>query len=273
MIGLESAALTHPGLRRAVNEDSLLARDPVFLVADGMGGHESGDRASRAAIEAFSGVFGATPDGAPTPQIEAVLDRARAAVAGISAQTERGAGCTLTGAIRTSVDGVPHWYLLNIGDSRVYLQRGSELVQVTRDHSLQEELRAEGSSDAARVSRNVITRALGSLDSRHDAWMVPIENGTRMLICSDGLTTEVSDADLLAVLAMGGRAEATAEELVRRACAAGGRDNISVVIVDVVSGGTGSDAQGEADDEDELDRTIERTRPGVRANPSLSERS
>ncbi len=263
MIRLEAAALTHPGLRRAVNEDSLLARDPVFLVADGMGGHDAGDRASHAAIAAFSGRFAATPEGIPITQIEAAIDSARAAVAGLSAQTERGAGCTLTGAIRTSVEGVPHWYVLNIGDSRVYLHRGSELVQVTRDHSLQEELRAEGSADAERVSRNVITRALGSLDSRHDAWLVPIEAGTRVLICSDGLTTEVGDDDLRAVLTRTADVDAAADELVRRACAAGGRDNITVVLVEVAGGG--SAPNGGFDDEDENDRTIERTRPGVRA--------
>ncbi|KKI22618.1 serine/threonine protein phosphatase, partial [Leucobacter sp. Ag1] len=149
------------------------------------------------------------------------------------------------------------------GDSRVYLHRGSELVQVTRDHSLQEELRAEGSADAERVSRNVITRALGSLDSRHDAWLVPIEAGMRVLICSDGLTTEVGDDDLRAVLTMTADVDAAADELVRRACAAGGRDNITVVLVEVAGGG--SAPSGGFDDEDENDRTIERTRPGARA--------
>lgn len=262
MIGLEAAALTHPGLRRAVNEDSLLARDPVFLVADGMGGHDAGDRASRAAIDVFSGRFAAAPEGVPITQIEGAIDSARATVAGLSAQSERGAGCTLTGAIRTSVEGAPHWYVLNIGDSRVYLHRGSELVQVTRDHSLQEELRAEGSADAERVSRNVITRALGSLDSRHDAWLVPIEPGTRMLICSDGLTTEVDDDELCAVLTTTADAGSAADELVRRACAAGGRDNITVVLVDAAERGAAPSAEPDA--EDENDRTIERTRPGRR---------
>lgn len=255
---LEVAARTDPGRRRAVNEDALLAADPCFLVADGMGGHEAGDRASRAAIAVFSEAFTA-PGPATLAAIDASLEAARAAVAALAAETERGAGCTLTGVIRVEHEGSPYWYVLNVGDSRVYAHRGSELTQLTRDHSLVEELRAVGSSGALTTPRNVITRALGSADDRHDAWLFPVENGTRLLICSDGLTTELNDEQLRGALTVGGRPAAVVDELLHRASEAGGRDNITLIVVDVVSGGS-DPLGGDAADETE-DRTVDQTFP------------
>lgn len=253
---LDVAARTDPGLRRQVNEDALLAADPCFIVADGMGGHEAGDQASRAAVAAFAEVFTA-PGAADLGRIETAIDAARRAVRAIAAGTERGAGCTLTGVIRVVHEGEPYWYVLNVGDSRVYLFRGTRLIQLTHDHSLHSELLAEGSSEAANAPRNVITRALGSEDDRHDAWLLPIESGTRVLVCSDGLTTELDDDQIRAALTVGGRAASVAEDLVARACAAGGSDNISVVVVDVMAGGIDMPQA----DPDEGDTTLERTRP------------
>ncbi|MBL5973812.1 MAG: serine/threonine-protein phosphatase [Candidatus Leucobacter sulfamidivorax] len=256
---IEVAARTDVGLKRAVNEDAVLAADPCFLVADGMGGHEAGDRASRAAIAAFGEAF-TRPGHATLEEIDRALEAARAAVQEVSDGTRRGAGCTLTGVIRTVHEDEPYWYVLNVGDSRVYLHRGSELVQLTQDHSLREELRGSGEVGADATPRNVITRALGSEDDRHDAWLLPLENGSRLLICSDGLTTEVEDEDLRAVLTVGGRPTSVAEELLRRAHAGGGRDNITIVVLDVVSGGAAPRDNGEAGVED----TLEQTRPGRR---------
>lgn len=253
---LEVAARTDPGRKRAQNEDRLLAADPCFLVADGMGGYEAGDEAARAAIAAFSEEFTA-PVPATLERIEVALERARRDVAAIAASRPRGAGCTLTGVVRVEHDGRPMWVVLNIGDSRVYLLRGHTLEQLTRDHSLRSELFEEGDSAAETTPRNVITRALGSDDTRHDAWLLPVENGTRLLICSDGLTSEVDDEQLRAVLSAGGRAEAVSDELLRRALDAGGRDNITLVVADVVSGGASAVTPGDDDDDD----TIEQTRP------------
>ncbi|WP_449276945.1 PP2C family protein-serine/threonine phosphatase [Leucobacter sp. GX24907] len=261
----EAAARTHPGMKRPVNEDAVLCADPCYLVADGMGGHEAGDRASRAAISAFE-------DSGPEmslPEIEARIEAARRAVERVSAQTLNGGGCTLTGVIRVSYEDQPFWYILNIGDSRVYLHEGSELTQLTNDHSLHAQLIAEGNPEAAKAPRNVITRALGSSDARHDAWLLPIRTGARLLICSDGLTTELEDEEIRAVLTMGGRPDSVVEELVRRACDAGGRDNISVIVVDTLSGGTDTgettaqrwdSSMIDTIDPDD-DTTIERTRP------------
>ena len=268
---LRVATRTDTGLRRAQNEDWFLAADPCYLVADGMGGYDAGSEAARTAIAAFSEEFTA-PAPATLERIEAALERARRDVARLAAGTERGAGCTLTGVIRIVHAGVPTWYVLNIGDSRVYLLREGRLQQLTRDHSLHSELLGVGSTSAHLAPRNVITRALGSTDTRHDAWLLPIEAGTRLLICSDGLTTEVDDEQLRAELGAGGAPEAVGDALLQRALEAGGRDNITLIVADVVSGGVSQDpaapagahpdasADGTGDGGPD-DDTIERTRP------------
>ncbi len=256
---LRIAARTDVGLKRRVNEDALLAVDPCFLVADGMGGHDSGDRASRAAIAEFGEAF-TKPGSATLEQIDDSLGGARAAVHAISSESSRGAGCTLTGVIRTVHEEEPYWYVLNIGDSRVYLLRDGQLAQLTHDHSLRAELEAVTAPEAELAPRNVITRALGSEDDRHDAWLLPVENGTRLLICSDGLTNEVSDELIAEVLSTNADTESAAEELLQLACHAGGRDNITLVIVDVVSGG----ARLVPPPDDPIYDTLERTKPGRR---------
>lgn len=234
---LSFALQSDVGRRRDINEDSCYASFPMFLVADGMGGHEAGDEASAAAIRAFTDCIAA---GQPSSvrEVLAAIDAARYAVDVFAASKERGAGCTLTGAVLVYHQGELCWLVLNVGDSRVYLHRGAELHQITVDHSLRDELIASGEWDEARLpGRNVISRALGSLDSTPDTWLLPVEDGARLLICSDGLTTEVGDDQLRAALTMGGRADAVVDELVTRANDAGGRDNVTVVIVDVLTGG------------------------------------
>lgn len=262
----EVAARTDTGLKRRVNEDALLANDPCFIVADGMGGHDFGDRASRAAVAAFSEVF-TRPGAATLEEIDRAFERARFAVREIAAASERGAGCTLTGVIRIEYQNQPCWYVFNIGDSRVYLKREAEFLQLTQDHSLREELFAATAREAEFAPRNVITRALGSTQDLHDAWLLPIETGSRLLVCSDGLTNEISFEDLRAVLAVGTRAQATADELMRRALEAGGRDNVTLIVIDVLAGGatelpvspdTAAEGGGFADD------TLERTQPRPR---------
>lgn len=261
---IEAAARTDVGLHRRVNEDSVFSGDGVYIVADGMGGHEAGDLASAAAIQPFV-ELAATPGTPQFPTVEATIERSRTAVDTVSLHTERGAGCTLTGVVLIEHEGAPHWYVMNVGDSRVYLHRGAQLTQLTLDHSLHAELLAEGRAEAAHTPRNVITRALGSDDSRHDAWLLPVHTGTRLLVCSDGLTTEVSDDELRAVLTIGGRPDAVADELIRLARDAGGRDNISVIVVDTVSAGSAEAPESEAPFDASVDvdtaETIEVTRP------------
>jgi len=239
-VRLAVGALTDTGLQRANNEDSFLAESPVFIVADGMGGYEAGEVASAAVVDAFRRY--ATGPAMPTLQhVRDAVIAANADVAAIAAGHARGAGSTLSGIVLVEHDGAPHWLVLNIGDSRVYRHHGSDLDQVTVDHSLGQELIEQGAlrkEDLATFARrNVITRAIGAADSTADSWLLPVINGERMLICSDGLTGEVADEGIRMTLTMSGRPESAAQALVERAKANGGRDNITVVIVDVLGGG------------------------------------
>lgn len=245
------AGLTDTGLKRKANEDSFLIEAPVFVVADGMGGYEAGDRASGAVVAAFR--ENAVVEGFATMLgIRNSLVAASAMVAAVAAQTTRGAGSTVAGAVLIEHEGAPSWLIFNVGDSRVYRQAGAELEQLTIDHSLGQELVDAGKmlrEDLATFpDRNVITRAIGASDSSADSWLVPVINGERFLICSDGLTSELDDESIRAILTMGGRPESVATTLVQRATEAGGRDNISVIIIDVVAGG---------DDPDANDTTVE----------------
>jgi protein phosphatase len=239
-IRLSVAVVTDVGLHRTGNEDSYLADSPVFLVADGMGGYEAGDRASAAVVEAFRRSI----HGPQFPTLDDVRDALMAADAGVadvSEQTSRGAGSTVSGLVLVEHDGAPHWLVFNIGDSRVYRHDGSYLEQLTVDHSLGQELIERGELRreelATFTDRNVITRAIGAADSTADSWLLPVTNGERILICSDGLSSEVEDEAIRAILTMSGRPQAAADALVRRAKANGGRDNITVVVLDVLAGG------------------------------------
>jgi protein phosphatase len=239
-ISLSVAGLTDPGLKRPANEDAFLDVGPAFVVADGMGGYESGDRASLAVVAAFAERFNGPSYGDFAAVNEALLD-ADDRVAEIALGTQRGAGSTATGVVLVQHDGRPHWLVFNVGDSRVYRHLGSALEQVTQDHSLGMELVERGEmarEDLATFKdRNVITRAIGAADSLADSWLVPIINGERLLLCSDGLHGEVDDESIRAILTMNGKPEAAAQALVERAKAHGGRDNITVVVIDVVGGG------------------------------------
>ena len=245
---LNVSALSDVGLKRAVNEDSVLAASPVFLVADGMGGHDAGDKASQAVVAAFTSLGGTQVS---TAEISAALARANESVQAISAQHSRGAGSTVAAVALIDYEESPHWLVFNVGDSRVYRHHGTELEQLTVDHSLGQELVDAGELRAEDLAtfpqRNVITRAIGADDNMADSWLVPVVDGERLLICSDGLSGEVSDESIRATLTMNGRPETAAAALVRRAKQAGGRDNISVVVIDVVSGGLAGGSQDATD--------------------------
>jgi protein phosphatase len=239
-IRLAVAAVTHPGLTRRANEDAYLAETPVFLVADGMGGYEAGDRASTAVVDAFrSRLLG--HDVATLEAVHDALLTAADHVAWVAADTTRGAGSTASGVALVHHEGAPHWLVFNVGDSRVYRHTGTELAQLTVDHSLGQELIDRGELRREDLTtfpdRNVITRAIGASDSLADSWLLPVVNGERLLVCSDGLHSEIDDESIRAVLTVNGRPESAAQALVARALASGGRDNISVIVIDVVAGG------------------------------------
>ncbi|UCR90383.1 PP2C family protein-serine/threonine phosphatase [Mycetocola spongiae] len=233
-VSCEAAALSDAGRTRTRNEDSIAVGGPYFLVADGMGGYDAGDRASRAVTEAF---LAGLPESAPATldQVWAALEDARREVRGVAADTPRGAGSTVSGLILIRHEERLNWLLLNVGDSRVYQHVGSELVQLTADHSLRAEMIARGvTGDSPSLpARNIITRAIGSEESVPDSWLLPLVPGVRFLICTDGLHDELTEERIRAVLTMSGRPRSAVSELVRLANEAGGRDNISAIVVDV----------------------------------------
>ena len=216
-VHLSVAAVTDPGLKRATNEDSFMADGPAFVVADGMGGYECGELASAAVVAAFMERLSGDRFGEFADVHAALLD-ADDRVEAIAAGTTRGAGSTATGAVLMQYEGRPFWLVFNVGDSRVYRHFGSELEQLTVDHSLGMELVHAGEmavEDLATFKdRNVITRAIGASDSLADSWLVPVVNGERLLMCSDGLHGEVDDESIRAAMTLNGRPESVASVLV-----------------------------------------------------------
>jgi serine/threonine protein phosphatase PrpC len=265
-VDLRYGAATHVGLVRSDNEDAHLATPPVFVVADGMGGHSFGDRASQAAIAAFTGVFATDAPASPAQVLETIA-AANTAVCELTdwaGETRTISGTTLTGLVATVADnGDRHWMVLNVGDSRVYRWNGRSLTQLTIDHSLVQELMDAGLLTADQASRHpersTITRALGVNDGLEiDAWLLPYDGTHTFLICSDGVTKELETAQLELILAShrddGSRS--LADAIVEAALEAGGRDNTTAVVVEgvrtgegeLVSTGTGARDLGELGD-------------------------
>ena len=228
---------TDRGLVRRINEDALLAYPPVFLVADGMGGHAAGDVASRLAVEEFAQLAGrpvAEPD-----EIHACFRRTARRLREV-VDTGRTAGTTVAGVAVAAYDGAEYWLVFNIGDSRVYRLADGWLEQISVDHSVVQDLLDRGEIGPAEAvvhpERHVITRAVAtSGEPAPDYWLIPAGPADRLLICTDGLTIELPDARLREILASVTDPQDAAERLVAEALAAGGADNVSAVVVDVAT--------------------------------------
>jgi len=230
---------TDRGRRRQSNEDGYLASAPVFLVADGMGGHVGGAAASRAVVAAFvDSIAGTwvTPAG-----LDEAVARAAREVAALPASARSAPGSTVTGVGMAEQNGTPCWLVFNIGDSRTYRLSDGELEQVTIDHSLVQQLLDHGAIDAVEArshgERNVITRALGAGMSTRpavDQWLLVAAPGDRILICSDGLHGELTDQLIAATLLSVPEPVAAARSLVAAAIEAGGRDNVTAIVVDAI---------------------------------------
>jgi len=237
-ISLSWAALSDTGYRRSVNEDSLLARAPIFAVADGMGGHTAGDFASTAVVTRLAEKVKADFVGevALTEALRSAVDDMSRGVG----QTDLGTGTTVTGIALTLVDGSPYWLVFNIGDSRVYSYRDGTLEQLTVDHSIVQELLDAGAITPAEAEvhphSNVITRAVGfNEDPVPDYFLLPIVAGSRLLVCSDGLTKELTEHGIRYFLGEGSSPLDAAQQLMDAALGNGGRDNVTVVVVDVLA--------------------------------------
>lgn len=231
-------AVTDIGHRRSHNEDSFLAVPPIFAVADGMGGHSAGDVASDAVVTRLSQVAGEFVE---PSDIAAALGRATVDLVSAVDEAGLGVGTTVTGAALTLVDDTLTWAVFNIGDSRTYVFEKFALEQITRDHSVVQELISAGMLDErdaeSHPDANVITRAVGfGGNPILDVWLVPVRASTRLLVCSDGLTREISDAHIRELLSDGLSALDTAQVLRDDALESGGRDNVTAVVVDVEAG-------------------------------------
>lgn len=248
-VELHHGAATDVGRVRQVNEDAYLAEPPVFVVADGMGGHEGGDVASAIVVEEFARLAATGYD--PHRGAEAVtdtLDRCAGRIAEYAATQRaagvargRSAGTTAVVALLVEDDRGAAWLLANLGDSRIYRYADGLLVQVSVDHSLVQELVDAGQLDpdqaATHPERNVITRALGdATGARPDFFQVPLAGAERLLLCSDGVSGMVDDEGLATILGACADPQDAAERLVAAAVEAGGEDNATAVVVDVVGG-------------------------------------
>jgi len=229
---------TDKGRVRDGNEDArlIIPRMELYAVADGMGGHQAGEVASQTAIEALRAAVdsGTSIRDAITQANEAVLERSAAD------ERLRGMGTTMTAATLAAGGTL---LIGHVGDSRAYLMREGELRQVTEDHSLVEEMVRGGelTPEQAEVhpQRSVITRALGIEPGVEvDMYPIELEEGDRVLLCSDGLTGMVRTEEIAAILQREPDPQRAANTLVDAANKAGGEDNITVVILDVVADGS-----------------------------------
>jgi len=227
----DQATRTDTGRQRNANEDSLFTRAPVFVVADGMGGAQAGEVASNAAAESFDREL---PQAPPEQLLRETIEAANRTIHEHARRDPAlaGMGTTITAAI---VDvGSEEVAIGHVGDSRVYRLRRGKLERLTRDHSLVEEMRRKGQLTEAQAEdhpqRSIITRALGpEPEVEVDLQTVPALAGDVFLLCSDGLTTMLSDEQIGRLLARATSMEAAVRALVDEANRAGGRDNITAV--------------------------------------------
>jgi len=227
----DQAFRTDTGRQRSENEDSLFVRVPIFVVADGMGGAQAGEVASKAAADAFDRDLPADP---PERFLRETIEAANRRIHDLArADASRaGMGTTITAAI---VDAQKEEVAIgHVGDSRAYRLRRGKLERLTRDHSLVEEMRRKGQITDAQAEehpqRSIITRALGpEPEVEVDLQTVPAAPGDLFLLCSDGLTTMVDEDRIAAVLSSAASVREAVRTLVDEANGAGGRDNITAL--------------------------------------------
>ena len=235
---LKWGAFSDVGMVRQQNEDSFLAEETLFVVADGMGGHNAGEVASALAVTTLKAGARLGIDDAEV--FRELVQQANSAIytASLDDSTQSGMGTTVT-ALSIVEGEEPRVLVANVGDSRVYLWRSGALSRLSVDHSYVQELVNEGiiTPEAARVHprRNIVTRALGIDRSVNvDVFTHFVRTGDRIVLCSDGLVDEVTDIEIGKVLGQHTDPQETAEALVMVANTNGGRDNTTVIVVDVL---------------------------------------
>jgi PPM family protein phosphatase len=238
LIVAESAHKTDTGRQRHANEDSYFAQSPLFAVADGMGGAQAGEVASRIAAGAFE--QGADREGPAEGKLEQIAQEANRAIHKLAQEdsSRAGMGTTLTAAMVSESDVA----FSHVGDSRAYVLRDGELKRLTKDHSLVEELRRQGRLTDEQAEehpqRSIITRALGPEPRvKVDTMTFPARSGDVYLLCSDGLTTMVSDEEIRNILLESKSLRSAVNKLIDAANRGGGRDNITAVAFRVAEEG------------------------------------
>ena len=232
---IEVGSATDIGRVRERNEDSVLVDPPLYVVADGMGGHRGGQVASQVALETMEELATEGPG-----SLAEHVRRANRAVWDRSVEDERlsGMGTTLTAA---RIDGASA-LIAHVGDSRAYLLRDGMLRQLTTDHTLVDRMVKSGEITEAEAEvhphKNVLTRALGTDEQVEvDEDSIALVDGDRLMICSDGLTGMVTEDQIQAILENSDHPQQAADRLVKAANRAGGIDNISVVVLDAIGEG------------------------------------
>jgi serine/threonine protein phosphatase PrpC len=246
---LEYAGQTDAGRRRDLNEDYILLDRDLFLVCDGMGGHKAGEVASKLAAEAIASFVERSgsdleitwPYGFDARlshdanRLRTAFKLANRAVYRRAASSDEYTGMGTTVAALIAPARAPRMTYGHVGDSRIYLIRRGAIVQLTRDDSLAALFGTQAGSEepVSRVTKNVLTKALGASDDvEFEVIDQPLEDGDQIVLCSDGLTNMLPDSRILEiVVAHPGDLERCCAELVARANAAGGRDNISVIVL------------------------------------------
>lgn len=252
----EAAESTHVGMLREVNQDAVFLTTDVFVVADGMGGHAAGDIASALAVASIADMI-------RMAGVDDLVDAVKAANKSIMKRAEsepelKGMGTTVVALASFIEADVQHLALVNVGDSRAYRFSGDELSQLTDDHSLVADLVRDGMLRADQAEhhpqKNILTRALGiEHDVRVDSWVYQPVPGDRYLLCSDGLFNEVSEVGIADVLREYSNPDEAVAELVAQANAHGGRDNITVMLVDVTDPSATDPGDGRASEEDVIE--------------------
>ncbi|WP_448625860.1 PP2C family protein-serine/threonine phosphatase [Geodermatophilus sp. URMC 64] len=241
---LSWGAATDPGLRPE-NQDRFVVAPPVFAVADGMGGHVGGAQASEHAVTRLAEIAGG-----PTVAVEAIrtaLEQADKDIMafGESVDASSKPGTTVAGLALTEHEGTLCWAVFHIGDSRIYRWTGEGLERVSTDHSVVQALVDAGAITEERAlthpQRHMITKALGFGDrGEPDITLLPVQAGQRFLVCSDGLTGELTDERIAQLMAIDTDDQVLADHLVAEATHGGAQDNVSVVVVRVRGDGAAS---------------------------------
>ena len=234
---LKFGAATDVGMVRQSNEDAFSAEGELFIVADGMGGHNAGEVASALAVTTMKS--GARNGLTEPSQFRELVQQANTAIytASLDDSAQAGMGTTVT-ALAVLPGEEPRVMVANVGDSRTYVWRNGRLDRISVDHSYVQELVNEGiiTPEEARTHprRNIVTRALGiDRTVQVDVFTYEVRTGDRLVLCSDGLVDEVSDAEISKVIGQHSNAQECAEALIMVANTNGGRDNTTVVVVDI----------------------------------------